>query len=115
VTLDDDLLARLRAEVSAETVSEEETRAGITHAWSAYGQVICPHTAVAVAAARRLDPSEGPIVALSTAHPAKFPDVVSGALGFEPRRPSVLQGLEGRREYCRTVDPTLPAVRAALD
>lgn len=115
VTLDDDLLARLRSEISSETVSEAETRAEIAHAWSAYGQVICPHTAVAVAEARRLDPAEGPVVALSTAHPAKFPDVVSGALGFEPRRPSVLEGLEGRPEYCRTVEPTLAAVRAALD
>lgn len=115
VTLDDDLLARLRSEISSETVSEAETRAEIAHAWSAYGQVICPHTAVAVAGARRLDPAEGAVVALSTAHPAKFPGVVSGALGFEPRRPSVLEGLEGRPEYCRTVEPTLAAVRAALD
>ena len=115
VTLDDDLLSRLRAEVSAETVSEAETRTEIAHAWSAYGQIICPHTAVALAAARRQDLSAGPVVALSTAHPAKFPDVVSGALGFEPRRPSVLEGLEGRPEYCRAVEPTLAAVRAALD
>ena len=115
VTLDDDLLSRLRAEVSAETVSEAETWTEIAHAWSAYGQIICPHTAVALVAARRQDLSAGPVVALSTAHPAKFPDVVSGALGFEPRRPSVLEGLEGRPEYCRAVEPTLAAVRAALN
>lgn len=114
VTLDDDLLARLRAEVSAETVSETGTRAEVAHAWSAYGQVICPHTAVALAVARRQDTSAGPIVALSTAHPAKFPDVVSEAVGFEPRRPSVLEGLEGCREYCRTVEPDLDAVLAAI-
>ncbi|WP_339914227.1 threonine synthase [uncultured Brevundimonas sp.] len=114
VTLDDDLQARLRTEVSAETVSEVETRAEIAHAWSAYGQIICPHTAVALAAARRQDPAGGPVVALSTAHPAKFPAVVSGAVGFEPRRPSVLEGLEGCREYCRTVEPDLDAVLNAI-
>lgn len=115
VTLDDALLARLRAEVSAVTVSEAETRAEIAHAWSAYGQVICPHTAVAVAAARRLDPADGPVVALATAHPAKFPAVVGEALGFDPVRPAVLQGLEGRPEHYRKVEPTLAAVLAMLD
>ena len=115
VSLDDDLLTRLKAEVSAETVSEAETRTEIAHAWSAWGQVICPHTAVALAAARRLDRSEGPVVALSTAHPAKFPAVVGEALGFEPARPTVLEGLEGRPEHYRKVEPTLSAVLDMLD
>ena len=76
--------------------------------------MICPHTAVALHAARRLDRSAGPVVALSTAHPAKFPEAVEAALGLAPERPPQLEGLEGRTEVFEVVDPTLAEVLAAI-
>ncbi|MBU1384648.1 MAG: threonine synthase [Alphaproteobacteria bacterium] len=114
VTLPDDLLAALRREVSAVSVSEAETAQEIARTWAECGRVICPHTAVALHAARALDRSAGPVVALSTAHPAKFPEAVEAALGFAPERPSQLEGLEGRAERFETVEPTLEAVLAAI-
>jgi threonine synthase len=114
VTLPDDLLAALRREVSAVSVSEVETAEEIARTHAGTGRVICPHTAVALHAARRLDRSAGPVVALSTAHPAKFPDAVEAALGFAPQRPPQLEGLEGRAEVFETIDPTLDAVLAAI-
>lgn len=114
VSLPGDLLAALRREVSAVSVSEEETAAEIKRTYEESGRVICPHTAVALHAARRLDRSVGPVVALSTAHPAKFPEAVEAALGFAPERPPQLEGLEGRTEAFETVEPTLAAVRAAI-
>ena len=113
VTLPDDVLAALRREVSAVSVSEAETVAEMQRTWRENGRVICPHTAVALHAARRIDRT-GPVVALSTAHPAKFPDSVEAALGFAPERPPQLQGLEGRTERFETVDATLEAVLAAI-
>lgn len=113
VTLPDEVLAALRREVSAVSVSEAETVAEMQRTWRENGRVICPHTAVALHAARRLDRT-GPVVALSTAHPAKFPDSVEAALGFAPERPPQLQGLEGRTERFETVDATLEAVLAAI-
>lgn len=113
VTLPDDVLAALRREVSAVSVSEAETVAEMQRAWRENGRVICPHTAVALHAARRIDRT-GPVIALSTAHPAKFPDSVEAALGFAPERPPQLQGLEGRTERFETVDATLEAVLAAI-
>jgi threonine synthase len=113
VTLPDDVLAALRREVSAVSVSEAETVAEMQRTWRENGRVICPHTAVALHAARRVERS-GPVVALSTAHPAKFPDSVEAALGFAPERPPQLQGLEGRTERFETVDATLDAVLAAI-
>jgi threonine synthase len=114
VTLPGDLLAALRREVSAVSVSEEQTAAEIARTHAESGRVICPHTAVALHAARRLDRSTGPVVALSTAHPAKFPEAVEAALGFAPERPRQLEGLEGRPEVFETVDPTLDSVLAAI-
>jgi len=113
VILPDDVLAALRREVSAVSVSEDETVAEMRRTWAENGRVICPHTAVALHAARRVERT-GPVVALSTAHPAKFPDSVEAALGFAPERPPQLQGLEGRIERFETVDATLDAVLAAI-
>ena len=113
VTLPEDLLAALRREVSATAVSEAETVEEMRRTWRETGRVICPHTAVALHAARRLKRT-GPVVALSTAHPAKFPESVEAALGFAPERPPQLQGLEGRTERFETVDATLEAVLAAI-
>lgn len=114
VTLPGDLLLALRREVSAVSVSEADTAAEIARTHDETGRMICPHTAVALHAARRLDRSAGPVVALSTAHPAKFPEAVEAALGFAPTRPPQLEGLEGRAEVFETVEPTLAAVLAAI-
>ncbi len=57
------------------------------------GVLIDPHTAVAVAAARAEIAAEGgatPMVALATAHPAKFPDAVERATGIRPSVPPAL-------------------------
>jgi threonine synthase len=55
------------------------------------GELLDPHSAVAAAAARlaRRDPAL-PMVALATAHPAKFPDAVAQAVGERPAVPAGL-------------------------
>lgn len=114
VVLPPELLAALRREVSAVSVSETDTGQEMARTWAGSGRVICPHTAVALHAARRLDRTAGPVVVLSTAHPAKFPEAVEAALGFAPERPPQLEGLEGGVEVFDTVDPSLDAVLAAI-
>jgi threonine synthase len=47
-----------------------------------------------VAAGLRLE-TESPIICLSTAHPAKFPDVVVKATGKAPEKPAGIVKLEG--------------------
>lgn len=114
VTLPGELLSALRREVLAVSVGEAETAQEIARTHAETGRVICPHTAVALHAARRLDGAAGPVVALSTAHPAKFPEAVEAALGFAPERPPQLEGLEGRTEVFKIVDPTLAEILAAI-
>jgi threonine synthase len=63
--------------------------------------LIDPHTAVAVAAARAdlaQDGGGAPMVALATAHPAKFPDAVERATGLRPPVPPVLAELLDKPE-----------------
>lgn len=72
---------------SAEKVSDDETTEEIRRTHKETGLQICPHTAVGVAAARRLPPTDRPVVVLGTAHPAKFPEVVRSALSMDAPLP----------------------------
>src|SRR5262249_20224356 len=65
----------------------------------ATGELIDPHSAIGVHAVRacRTD-RETPIVALGTAHPAKFPDAVEKATGIRPKLPEFLADLHDRLE-----------------
>ena len=114
VTLSPNLLAALKAEVSAVSIDEATTQAEIAHAHAAWGRVVCPHTAVALAAARRLDRANGPVVALSTAHPSKFGAFVSDVLGFEPEPAPVIRALGDRPERLTVIDNTAEAALAAV-
>lgn len=114
VTLSSDLLAALKAEVSAVSIDEAATQAEIAHAHAAWGRVVCPHTAVALAAARRLDRANGPVVALSTAHPSKFGAFVSDVLGFEPEPAPVIRALGDQPERLTIIDNTAEAALAAV-
>jgi len=114
VAFDPDLLAALRAEVSAVSIDETETRAEIARAHQAWGRVVCPHTAVALAAARRQDRSRGPVVALSTAHPSKFGAFVGEVLGFQPDPAPVIAALGDRKERMTVIEATPDAALHAV-
>lgn len=111
-TLPASLLTAIRTEVSAVSIDEATTRAQIAHAYETWGRVVCPHTAVALAAARRQPSGSGPIVALSTAHAAKFGKDVAPVLGFDPDPPRVIRELGDRPERLTVIDGT---PEAALD
>ncbi len=94
-TIPADALAHIRAEFDAERASEAQCEAEMARAWKESGLLIDPHTAVAVHAARsalQRDPAT-PVIALGTAHPAKFPDAVEKATGVRPALPPHLARL----------------------
>lgn len=71
-------------------------------AYEASGEVLDPHTAIGLHAARTVTgiPSDVPIVTLATAHPAKFVDAVERATGVRPGLPSRVGDLFEREECC---------------
>ncbi len=73
-------------------------------------QVLDPHTAIGLAAAREAG-LDGPIVTLATAHPAKFRDAVERATAIRPVLPSRVGNLFDREERFDTLPGTLDAVR----
>ena len=102
-------LAQIRAMFTADRASEAETAAAIRATLHETGTLIDPHTGVAIAVAEKesRDPSV-PMVVLSTAHAAKFPDAVEHACGVRPQLPDWLGDL-GRRTERVTVMPPDPA------
>lgn len=71
-------------------------------AYEACGEVLDPHTAIALHAARVAQgiPAGVPIVTLATAHPAKFVDAVERATGLRPGLPARVGDLFDREERC---------------
>jgi len=114
VTLPADLLSALRAEVSAVSVDEPTTRAEIAHAHATWGQVVCPHTAVGLSAARGVDRARGPVIVLATAHPAKFGKDVAPVLGFDPDPPRVIRDLGDRAERFEVIGAEAAEALAAV-
>jgi threonine synthase len=105
-------LGEMRTSFTADRASEDETAATIRTTLRESAYLLDPHTAVAMAVAEKetRDPAV-PMVVLSTAHPAKFPDAVEAACGVRPGLPDWLAGLEKKTERYTN----LPADQAAVE
>jgi threonine synthase len=107
----------LRAAVSACSVSDDEIRARIRADYRSRGQIWCPHTATAAEAYEQLPEARragNRWVIVSTAHPAKFPEIVEPLIGHAVPVPPSLAELFARAGSCVEIEPELGALRAAL-
>ena len=94
---------------------DDDTKATIRDVYEATGELLDPHSAVGVAAARALggDTAE-PMISLATAHPAKFPDAVEAATGVRPALPDRLADLMEREERYAVLDNDIGAVEGHI-
>lgn len=111
----------VRGAVRAESVSDEEIRARIAMDFQKYqgqyGKPWCPHTATAAEVYARLPESERAAarwVLVSTAHPAKFREIVEPLTGQRIEMPESLAKLFSRPVSCAELVPTLAALTGAL-
>jgi threonine synthase len=96
-------------------LDDDGTVAEIRRLHGATGYLADPHTAIGVAAARALPCSGGvPVVAMATAHPAKFPDAMERATGHRPALPERMADLFERVERFTVVPNDVGAVEAAV-
>jgi threonine synthase len=111
-TVDDHVWAEARSLFDAKALDDAETIAAMRTLYQETGHLIDPHSAIGVAAgrARRRDPSV-PMVALATAHAAKFPDAVEKATGIRPQLPPRLADLFQRPERCDDLPNDISAVK----
>jgi len=111
-TLSARALSCIRGLFSADRADEDEVAATIRTVKRETGNFVDPHTAVGIAVAEKetRDPAV-PMVVLSTAHAAKFPDAVEAACGSRPQLPEWLSDLNRRPERVTV----LPADQSAVE
>jgi threonine synthase len=108
-------LADLRTAVSAETVDDAAIRNRIRQGFERYGQIWCPHTATAAEVYERVAALRaGRWVIVSTAHPAKFSEIVEPLIGRKVPVPETLAKLFARPAQFTEIEPDLSSLRAAL-
>jgi len=108
--------AAIRERVEPVAVDDAATLAEIRLTHARTEVILDPHTAVGVAAARRVRAAgeTAPLVVAATAHPGKFPEIVEQALGFAPPPPPALREALSRPKQSRLMDPDYATWKAML-
>ena len=96
-------MAGIRNLFTAGRRDDDQTRRTIAEVFERSRVLLDPHTAVGygVGQAQRCEP-DIPLIALATAHPAKFPDAVEDATGTRPSLPPRLEKLMNLPERVET-------------
>jgi threonine synthase len=113
-TIDAATLKAVQAAFVAARTDEATTLATMRDTFRNAGYLADPHTAVALAAARVHARPGVPMVTLSTAHPAKFPDAVEAATGITPTLPAHLAGLMEKDERVTAIGNDIGAVESFI-
>lgn len=109
-------MTRLKAIMDGERFDDAATAKLIGDIHKQTGYLLDTHSAIGVGAARaRRWDKNVPMVALATAHPAKFPDAVEAASGVHPALPAFLSDLYERTERSVTLDNSYGAVKGYIE
>ena len=113
VTVSPEVHARLTAEFDCGSLNESDVDDVMARYWSQQHVLLDPHTAVGVGVAERFIQTHptGPVISLSTAHPAKFSAAVEAATGQHPPLPTHLADLLERPERVHRAPNDLAAVK----
>jgi threonine synthase len=114
LSVEEDRWTEARKLFDSLAVDDAQTCATIAQVFKETGEVLDPHTAIGVHAARECRRSLSiPMVTLGTAHPVKFPDAVEKAgIGQALALPAHLADLFERSERCTVLPNELKAVQA---
>ncbi|MBU3701434.1 MAG: threonine synthase [Acidimicrobiia bacterium] len=116
VSVEAERLDLLAEHWSAARIDDEVTAGTIARTFERTGIALDPHTAVGLAAAEQVRADRSvPMVVLSTAHPAKFPDAVESAIGTRPPLPAPLADLFDRPERYEVLPNDYGIVRRAIE
>ncbi len=113
MTIPADMLTSARGLFSSASIDGDAMALALRWAQERGGQIIDPHSAVGLAAARALEiDADIPVVTLATAHPAKFREAVERATGVRPALPPRLGNLFEREERFTKLPGDYAAVKA---
>jgi threonine synthase len=114
--IDDRALNSLRTDFAAASASEDEVAACIRRVKRESGYLLDPHTACGVVAAGKAERRPGtPLIALATAHPAKFPDAMEAITGERPALPPRLAPMMSAPERITVLPNDLGAIQRFVE
>ena len=114
-TIAETALANIRSEFSAGRYSEDRCKKLIKSTYEDTGYLLDPHTAIAFGVAQEHMLASTPMITLSTAHPAKFPDAIEAATGILPKLPEWQGDLMSREEHFKIIDNELEAIEKHIE
>lgn len=108
--------ATLRSAVHADSVDDDSIRATIIETYQRFGEIVCPHTACAIAVRQRLRArdAEGDWCAVATAHPAKFQEVVEPLIGSDVPLPDALAVMLAKPSHADAIADDADALKQDL-
>jgi threonine synthase len=92
---------KMAREIAGISITDDETRKTIQKIYEQTGHICDPHTAVGIAAALRYKKTSRerhPLVVLSTAHPAKFREIVEPVINWKIKLPRQLRSVMRKRK-----------------
>ena len=113
--LDGRLHSRLRKDFDAGWMDDPRIVEVIAQAHREHGLLLDPHSALGWAMAQRVAMAGEQVVSIATAHPAKFPEAVTEAVGFSPPLPSRLADLSARQERTTVIPARLDHLVGLLE
>ena len=99
----------------AGAVTDAETVATIEKVFDQFGYLADPHTAVGIAIAEQYQRVDVPMVAVATAHPAKFVEAVEQALPHTPNHHPTLQALAGKETRRYDLDASEASLKTFIE
>jgi len=117
--LDESMMTRLHEIFAAYRFDDAATKEIMRHLHNQSGYIADPHSAIGIGAAEKymwnspLGEKEA-IVALATAHPAKFPAAVEDATGYFPSLPARLAGLHHQEERLSVLPNDLQTLKSFI-
>lgn len=106
-------VSKIKDEISAYSVSDEQTKATMKSAYEKYNYIADPHTAVGIHVAEEKANYETTVV-MSTAHPAKFKADVEQILGIQLPLPKQLSDILNKPQQLLNMVNSFPVLKDFL-
>ena len=103
-------LKKIQENFISESLSDKETKSEISRIYKKEKIILDPHTAVAVGTIGKLS-IKGNTIVLSTAHPAKFSDMVAKELNIKPELPEKLNNILNKKERYKRLSSDLKEIQ----
>jgi threonine synthase len=93
LSVEQSIMDDIKTKFDSYRVDKNETLSTIKAVYDDTGETLDPHTAIGMAAAKKKQQGNIPMITLATAHPAKFPDAIKQAGVPEAEQPECLKGI----------------------